>query len=278
MQNPQGRLTAAGAAGLRAAHQLLDGSPKLLADPVILQLLDAGQLDEIRNNPLYFQERRMLGLRSRIILRSRYAEDRLARAYARGVRQYLLLGAGLDTFAWRRPAEMEDLLVVEADHPATQSQKRQRLLQAGVEFPANYETVPVDFESGEPVDSVRKSTFDFTIPSFVSCLGVMIYLSTEAVDGIFRFVAGLPAGTEFVFTFGRREASSNMWQTATRVAEIGEPWRTFHQPDELDSKLRKMGYSSVHFLEPAEAEALYYAGRPHGLPAPSHCSIATAIV
>jgi methyltransferase (TIGR00027 family) len=220
----------------------------------------------------------MLGLRSHIILRSRYAEDRLAQAYPRGIRQFLLLGAGLDTFAWRRPAEMKDLPVFEADHPATQSQKRQRLLQAGVEFPANYEMVPVDFESGALADALRKSTFDFTTPSFVSCLGVMIYLSTEAVDGIFRFVAGLPAGTEFVFTFGRKDATPGSRETAQRVATVGEPWRTFHEPEELERKLRQMGYSSLHFLSPAEAAALYYTGRPHGLPAPSQCNIATAIV
>lgn len=106
MNNQEGSLTSAGAARLRAAHQLLDGDPKLLADPVILQLLHAGQLDEIRHNPLYFQEPRILGMRSHIVLRSRYTEDQLAQAYGRGIRQYLLLGAGLDTFAWRRPAEM----------------------------------------------------------------------------------------------------------------------------------------------------------------------------
>lgn len=276
MNNPEGSLTSAGAAGLRAAHQLLDGDPKLLADPVILQLLDAGHLDQIRNNPLYFQEPRVLELRSHIVLRSRYGEDRLAKAYARGIRQYLLLGAGLDTFAWRRPAGMKDLSIFEADHPATQAQKRQRLLHAGIALPANYEMVPVNFESGTLEEALRKSAFDFTVPSFVSCLGVLIYLSEAAVDGIFRCIAGLPPTTEFVFTFGQRRASPDRRQTAARVAAIGEPWRTFHQPDELDGKLRSMGYASIHFLEPAEAVALYYAGRPHGLPAPSHCSIATA--
>lgn len=278
MNNPEGSLTSAGAASLRAAHQLLDGDPKLLADPVILQLLDPGHLDQIRNNPLYFQEPRVLGLRSHIVLRSRYAEDRLAKAYVRGIRQYLLLGAGLDTFAWRRPTGMNDLSIFEADHPATQAQKRQRLLHAGIVLPANYEMVPVDFEAGMLEEALRKSAFDFTVPSFVSCLGVLIYLSEAAVDGIFRCIAGLPATTEFIFTFGQRRASPDRQQTAARVAEIGEPWRTFHQPDELDRKLRSMGYTSIHFLEPVEAVALYYAGRPHGLPAPSHCSIATTTV
>jgi methyltransferase (TIGR00027 family) len=278
MNNPEGSLTSAGAAALRAAHQLLDGSPKLLADPVILRLLDAGQLGQIRNNPRYFQEPRLLDLRSHIVLRSRYTEDRLAQAYFRGIRQYLVLGAGLDTFAWRRPVGMEDLLVFEADHPATQAQKRQRLLQAGIDLPANYEMVAVDFESGRLVESLQKSAFDPKVPSFISCLGVMIYLSEAAVDGIFRCIAGLPAATEFVFTFGQRRTSPDSRETAARVAEIGEPWRTFQQPDELAGKLRGMGYASIHFLEPAEAVALYYAGRPHGLPAPSHCSIATATV
>jgi methyltransferase (TIGR00027 family) len=278
MNNPQGSLTSAGAAGLRAAHQLLDASPLMLNDPVILQLLDTAQVDEIRNNPRYFRESRMLDLRSHIVLRSRYAEDRLAQAYARDVRQYLLLGAGLDTFAWRRSPEMDDLLVFEADHPATQAHKRQRLLRTGIGIPSNYEMIPVDFEEGGLEEALRKSSFDLTAPSFVSCLGVMIYLSGEAVDGIFRCVAALPAGTEFVFTFGRRRQSPDTDQTAARVAKIGEPWRTFYEPDQLDKKLRGMGYTSIHFLEPPEAIALYYAGRPHGLPAPSHCNIATATI
>ncbi|HUB61610.1 MAG TPA: class I SAM-dependent methyltransferase [Puia sp.] len=294
MDNPQGSLTSVGAARLRAAHQLLDGSPKLLADPVILQLLDTGQLEEIRNNPGYFQEPRLLGLRSHIVLRSRYTEDRLAQAFARGIRQYLLLGAGLDTFAWRRPPGMSDLMVFEADHPATQEQKRQRLLRAGIGYPDHYERIPVNFEperagdfepkrpgGPEPAtlrDALEKSTFDLTVPSFVSCLGVMIYLSGEALDGIFRCIAGLPAGTEFVFTFGRRRSLPDMDQTASRVAEAGEPWRTFYEPDELEAKLRAMGYASIRFLEAAEAAALYYTGRAHGLPVPLRCSIATATV
>jgi methyltransferase (TIGR00027 family) len=278
MDNPEGSLTSAGAAGLRAAHQLLDGEPKLLSDPVILRLLDAGQLDRIRNNPLHFQEPRLMGLRSHIVLRSRYAEDRLAQAYARGVRQYLLLGAGLDTFAWRQPPELEALRIFEADHPATQAQKKQRLEQAGIRMPVNCALVPVDFESESVAAALQKSSFDFKAPCFISCLGVMIYLSMEAIDAIFRFVVGLPASTEFVFTFAQRRVSPDLHPTAARVAEIGEPWRTYQRPDELAWKLGSMGYSSLDFLQPEEAEVLYYTGRPHGLPAPLHSGIARAMV
>ena len=151
MNNPEGSLTSLGAAGLRAAHQLLDGEPKLFSDPVILRLLDPGHIEEIKAGASQFQHPETLRLRSRIALRSRYAEDRLMLAYSRGVRQYLLLGAGLDTFAWRQPEGLDGLKIFEADHHATQEQKRQRLSRAGLSIPANCQVIAINFEDRKSV-------------------------------------------------------------------------------------------------------------------------------
>lgn len=278
MNNPEGSLTSAGAAGHRAVHQLLDGEPKLLSDPVILKLLDGDYLDKVRREPWHFRDPALMGLRSHIVLRNRFAEDRLKMAYARGIRQYLLVGAGLDTFGWRQPPGLEGLRIVEADHPATQEQKRRRLEQAGLGIPANVELVPVDLEKEDLRQALRGSSFDLSAPAFISCLGVLIYLSEEAVDAIFRFAAGLAPRSEFVFTFSPKRGFFNPHPTAARAAAAGEPWRTYHSPDELVSKLNGFGYSALEFLQPEEARTLYYAGRPDGLPAPSHSAIAIATV
>ena len=278
MDNSSGSLTSLGAANLRAAHQLLDGEPKVLRDPVIVQLLDPHQADQIRNEADFYQQPGLLALRSHIVLRSRYAEDRLALAYERGVRQYLLLGAGLDTFAWRQPPGMKDLRIFEADHPATQAQKKQRLSEAGITTPDNCFFVPVDFETGSLEEALHKSSFDFTLPVFISWLGVTIYLSMAAIDAVFRFVVTLAASSEIVFTFAQKKHNETLRPTAVLAAEMGEPWKTFILPEDMAWKLCKMGYFSFTILQPEEAKELYYAGRKDGLPPPQRSGIACAMV
>jgi methyltransferase (TIGR00027 family) len=278
MDNPGGSLTSLGAANLRAVHQLLDGEPKLLRDPVIVQLLDPHWVDQIRKEAAVYQQPVLMGLRSHIVLRSRYAEDRLVQAYARGIRQYLLLGAGLDTFAWRQPPGFEDLRIFEADHPATQQQKIQRLSEAGIQTPGNLRFVPVDFEGESLRDALQRSDFDFTLPVFISWLGVTVYLSMEAIDAVFRFVVGLPASTELVFTFAQKRPGATIHPTAARAAGVGEPWKTYIRPEELGWKLAKMGFSSLYVLPTEEARELYYTGREDGLPPPQASSIASVIV
>jgi methyltransferase (TIGR00027 family) len=278
MDNPEGSLTSVGAAAYRAAHQLLDEEPRLLSDPVILQLLDARHIEEIKAKTSRFQLPEAMRMRSRIALRSRYAEDRLMLAYARGVRQYLLLGAGLDTFAWRQPQGLYGLTIFEADHPATQEQKRQRLSRAGLSIPANCQIIPVNFETETLEEALHKSSFDPNSPCFISCLGVTVYLSKEAVDALFRFVSTLPKESELVFTFAQERLAGFMHHTAARAAGAGEPWVTYFRPEDLSRRLYELGFSSVHFLEPEEAWKRYYINRRDGLTGPSLASIASAIV
>lgn len=278
MINPGGSLTSLGAANLRAAHQLLDSEPKVLRDPVILQLLDRHLVDQIANNAAAYREPGPLALRSHIVLRSRFAEDQLGLAYARGIRQYLLLGAGLDTFAWRQPPGMEELRIFEADHPATQAQKTEWFSRAGLTMPGNLRLVPVDFEKENLEEALRRSDFDCTLPVFISWLGVTVYLSMEAIDAIFRFAVTLPVSSEIVFTFAQKKQPEALRLSAARAAEAGEPWKTFIRPEDIAWKLCKMGYSSFRILQPEEAEELYYSGRGDGLPPPQRGGIGIAIV
>ena len=151
---------------MRAVHQLIDEEPKILHDPIVLQLLDATVLDEIHLNPNRFKTPRMKALRSHVVVRSRYTEDRLAEAAKNGVQQYLILGAGLDTFPYRQPHWAEILRIFEVDHSASQRLKRERLALAGIDVPSNVELIACDFETASLPDCLCKSSFDFGKPAF----------------------------------------------------------------------------------------------------------------
>src|SRR5208282_3764615 len=177
--------TALGVAALRAVHQLLDGEPKILDDPIAARLLDADVLQQLRSNPARPHEPLTKGLRSHVVLRNRYAEERMAQAVQRGVRQCVLLGAGFDTFAYRQPDWARSLRIYEVDHRATQEDKRQRLQSASIPIPANLEFVAIDFESASLRQGLQTSTLNFSQPVFFSCLGVLVYLTREAADAVF---------------------------------------------------------------------------------------------
>jgi methyltransferase (TIGR00027 family) len=268
--------TALGVAMTRAFHQLLDGEPKILDDPVAavlfgdeLRRLIAGQAGQPADPAL-------VGLRAHVVLRSRFTEDRLAEAVKRGVRQYVILGAGFDSFAFRQPDWAGDLRIFEVDHPATQAEKRRRLAQAGLSPPSNHEFVAIDFESTSLREGLRGSGLDFGQPTFFSCLGVMIYLTREAVDAIFALVAGFPVGSEIAFTYSTKDRAFS--RLAERVSAMGEPFQTHFDPVQLDRDLRALGYSRIAFLSLDEADRLYFQGRDDGLRPPLRAGIAAAVV
>jgi methyltransferase (TIGR00027 family) len=265
---------------LRAVHQVLDGEPKILDDPIALRLLDPAASDHIRKHAERFAGDGARALRSHVVLRSRFAEDRLAEAVARGVRQYVVLGAGLDTFAYRQPAWARELAIFEIDHPASQDEKRRRLAAGGIAIPGNVRHVAVDFELEPLPDALVRGGVDVTAPVFFTWLGVLMYLTEAAGDAVLRAVSALVPGTEIVFTFSQPEAPrpSAAPSLAQRAAEIGEPWLTRSDPRELEAKLRAFGFSRAGFLEPADAAALYFRGRTDGLPPPRRASIAWARV
>lgn len=260
--------TAQEAAILRAAHQILD-KPRIFDDPIALRIIGAKTESALRSNPERFNTRR--SLRAFIALRSRYAEDELARAVKRGTRQYVILGAGLDTFPYRNPYPESSLRIFEVDHPATQSWKRQRLGEAGIATPGSLVFVPIDFERQTLADGLKKTGFRADQPSFFSWLGVVVYLTKPAVMETFKFVASLPVGSEIVFDYSVPPSLLTENQRSARdagvkrVATLGEPWITFLDPSSLTSELQGMGFRDVEDLSPEEANERYFKGRADGL-------------
>lgn len=273
---PAASRTADGVATLRAMHQLLDAKPPILDDPVSVALIGRARVDAIRANADRASVPAVAGLRSHIVLRSRYAEDRLAAAVSRGVSQAVALGAGLDTFAYRQPAWAAGLRVFEVDHRASQRMKRDRLAAAGVVVPGNVVFVAVDLDAEPLGPGLAAAGFDAGSPAFVSCLGVLAYLAPATVDRVFDWVASLSRGSEFVFTIAQPAAGPERG-TAARAAELDEPWRTRLDPETVVARLTDLGFESVTFLEPAEAAA-YFAGRSDSLRPPRRISIARAVL
>jgi methyltransferase (TIGR00027 family) len=275
-------LTAFGAAMLRVAHQLFDDEPKIVDDAILPRLFEPEAIERLRANPQRLHDARVLALRVHLLVRQRFAEDRLAEAYQRGVRQYVILGAGLDTFAYRQPAWASDLRIFEVDHPESQRAKRARLEAAGVAPPSNLTYVTLDFEADSIRDRLAGAGFDPNQPAFAACLGVLVYLSEAANDAVFGFAAALPASSELVLTFTapheEGDASRHGSTLADRTAEVGEPFRTLMTGEVLVERLRALGFSEVSILQPEETIARYLRDRRDGLRPPRRASIASARV
>jgi methyltransferase (TIGR00027 family) len=264
----QPSMTAQGAATLRAAHQVLD-EPRVFADALALEIVGPEAAGGIEKDPSSLQTPHRRRQRAGIAARSRFAEDELAKAVARGVRQYVLLGAGLDTFAYRNPHP--GLYVFEVDHPATQAWKRERLHRSGIALPPSLIFAPVDFERQGLADGLRAVGFDFARPAFFSWLGVVTYLTRTAVMETLRVIATLPKGTSVVFTYSTSpdglapELRAAYHEAANRVAELGEPWRTFFDPAALARDLGDIGFGETLDLAPEEINGRYFADRADGL-------------
>ncbi len=269
--------TAFGVAVLRAVHQLIGEEPKILDDPVIVRMLDEATRIRIQNHPQDYQTPARQALLSNVLIRSRFAEDHLAEAVARGIRQFVILGAGMDTFAYRQPTWTDKLQIFELDHPASQNAKRGKLEAARISIPANLEYVEVDFENDSLPAMLARSQFNFNAPTFFSCLGVLMYLTEEAVDTILQFVASMPRSSEIVFSFAN-EGDSQPSLIERNAAAVGEPWLTKFQPEELEQKLHKLGFSDIQFLTPKNIAERYIRDRRDGLMVPKRASIVSAKV
>lgn len=271
--------TALGTAYLRAAHQVLDGEPKLLDDPVAVTLLGPDALGRIQMNADAYRKPVAETLRAHVVLRSRFAEDRLAEAMNRGVTQYILLGAGLDTFAFRQPPWAHSLRILEVDHPQTQLLKRQLMDAADLPTPPNVSYLHLDFERESLQESLLRHGVSPEEPTFFSWLGVTMYLQESAIDTVLRFVAGFPAGSEIVLTFSQPlERSEVTGRIAAKTAALHEPMVSFFTPAAMEVKLRRSGFGGIDFLSPKEAEIRYFSQRPQDLPVPKRTAIVAAQV
>jgi methyltransferase (TIGR00027 family) len=279
-------VTAEAVAIQQTLHQTLDAAPKVLDDPISPLLIDLAS-ETYKTVIAYLESAGRVvksPFRAVFIMRSRYTEDCLAESLVRGVRQYVILGAGLDTFAYRQPAWASSLRIYEVDHPASQEWKRECLETAKVRVPGNLIFAPIDFEITSLREGLSAGGFDFRAPSFFSLLGVTQYLTAEAIESILELVRSLPRSSEIVFEFivpddlmPANEAS--VFATAASMsAERGEPWLTRLRPAELKSRLIALGFSQVTHLSPHDANERYFRGRHDDLAAWSAAQMMRAIV
>jgi methyltransferase (TIGR00027 family) len=260
----------------RAAHQLYDDAPLIFADPLALRVLPPGALAELREREETERTQPFArGMRAFLCARSRFAEDALERAVANGVRQYVVLGAGLDTYGARSALPEcsihSALRIFEVDHPATQAWKRACLEQNGIHVPDTVTFVPVDFECEDLMVRLAAAGFDAGAPAFCSWLGVLPYLTREAAAGTLRALGSLPLGSGVAFDYSvTRESLSPTQQAAydwlaDRVARAGEPFRLGFEPAELRRLLQECSFAQVEDLGGEEIAARYFAGRTDGL-------------
>ena len=201
--------------------------------------------------------------------RSRYAEDRLANAVASGVTQYVVLGAGLDTFAYRNP--FPALRVFEVDFPATQVWKRSMLQDAAIALPSNLDFVALDFEHQTLAEGLAEGGLEMDKPAFFSWLGVVPYLTLDAFRATLSVVARMPAGSAMSFDYAvAPETLSPIGRIAfdrlsERVAAAGEPFRLFFTPEDLEAEIRGAGFKRIEQVDSAQLNDLYFNNRADGL-------------
>jgi methyltransferase (TIGR00027 family) len=259
--------TALAAAAHRAAHQVLEGGT-IFTDPLALRIVGEDAEAVAR-----WAEERSSGQRMRLFIavRTRFAEDALTIACERGVRQVVILGAGLDTYAYRSPVR-NGVRIFEVDHPATQAWKRERLAQAEIPSPGWLTFAPIDFEQQTLAQGLAAAGFDPTQQTFFTWLGVVPYLTEEAVWSTLGFIGGLPHGAHVVFDYSDPPASLSPdmrrlhEQRAARVEALGEAWLSHFEPDKLHRNLKTLGFSEIQDLGPPQIRSRYFPIHTGSLP------------
>lgn len=239
--------TALLAAAARAAHLIVDDKPLIFADTHAYALLGDRAEEFVQYHRLHGEHVVLAEARATVLTRSRFTEDRLAEAVERGVAQYVILGAGLDSFAYRNPLAAR-IRTFEVDHPATQAWKRDRLEGAGA---GDVIFVPIDLETEALTQNLVEYGFDVTRPAFVSWLGVTMYLTREAIGAALAALGALAPGTEIVLEYMlpqelRDEAGQTYVDLVAPVsAERGEPWLTFLSPQQMAELLDAHGFEVI---------------------------------
>src|SRR3954462_12014943 len=264
MYERQPSRTALGAAGYRAAHQVLEGG-KVFSDPLACTILGDGAdaiIAGISADPAQQRMRIFMAARSRV------AEACLGAAVSRGVRQAVVLGAGFDTFALRNPYSDLGLRVFEVDHPATQAWKRKRLSEVGLAIPASLTFAAIDFESDDLGHGLRDAGLDPDRPAVFIWLGVVPYLGRAAIAATLRYIASV-SESEVVFDYSEPlenyppERRDEIVAVAARAAESGEPWLSHFDPAEIAQEFRQHGFQDLEDLGMAQI-AIRYLGAPAG--------------
>lgn len=268
MEKGQPSRTAFAAAVHRATHQIVD-HPILLADPYARVILGPEAAERMKTPPAPEYAIRTAAIRALIVARLLLAEETLARAVERGVTQYVVLGAGLDTFAYRNP--FPRLQVFEVDYPATGEWKQASLAQASIPIPRNVTYAAIDFEQETLPAGLKRAGFDLSRPAVFAWLGVIPYLTREAIETTLRAIGALSAGTEVIFDYGEPRdrlpegVRAAMEERMAALASIGEPWISFFAPEDMAALLRDCGFSEVEDLAGAQINARWFAGREDSL-------------
>jgi methyltransferase (TIGR00027 family) len=250
--------TAMTAAAARAAHLLVDSEPRIFADSLAALLLGDKAETYLRYHREHGDHPLLAGTRAQATCRSRFTEDQLALAAARGTAQYVILGAGLDSFACR--SELAGRLrVFEVDHPATQQRKRALLAAAGLAEPPTLTWVPVDFETDELIASLTAAGLDPAAPAFVSWLGVTMYLTAGAISATLASLSRLAPGselvTDYMLTADLRDADGGAYADLVMPdsERRGEPWLSFFTPEQMTGLLTRHGFTGVRDVRQRDA-------------------------
>ncbi len=249
--------TAVFAAQVRAAHSLLDRHP-IFEDPYALLLADSSE-DDVRD--LFSAIPDGVARVARVLpsQRARFVDEEVERAVRTGIDQYVIMGAGLDSFAWRREDLMSDLELFEVDHPATQAWKRMRAESVGLECTSNLHFVGVDFSIGQQLsDGLTAAGFDPLRPSIWSWLGVIVYLTVEAVESTFGSVVQMAAPrsrliASYTVTKDLMDSASREFDDLARAAsaEGDEPHITFMAPGDIEKIAKRAGFADVRSVDPS---------------------------
>lgn len=256
----------------RAAHQLLD-LPPVLHDPLALAILRPEDAETLRADPVHYERGPTAPyLRAFLAVRARFIEDQLVHARRAGLAQYVLLGAGLDTFAYRDPSPTLPLRVWEVDHPATQAWKRHRLAEAQIPVPPSVTFVPVDFERDDLGTALAQAGLDPEAGVLFAWLGVVPYLTSAAVRSTLGYIARVTtAAGGVVFDYALAPETLSPTQRlvydglAARVRAAGEPFQSGFTPEALLTDLRQLGFAVAEDLTPDALNARYLSQRSDGL-------------
>ncbi len=258
----------------RALHVQADPPPHVLVDEVGLAIAAPEPGWRERPDMSVFTR----PFRASILARARFIEDLIAERAAQGVAQYVILGAGLDTFAQRRPELASKLTVFEVDQPGPQAWKQQRLAQLGLGIPSYLRLVPVDFEAGDAWwERLIAARFDPQKPALVASTGVSMYLTEEAIVATLRQVAALAARSTFVMSFmlpielADPAVRPGVEMAAKGARAAGTPFISFFTPDAMLTLARAAGFREVQHVSAAALAERYFAGRTDGLRPPDNC-------
>ncbi|WP_329084704.1 class I SAM-dependent methyltransferase [Streptosporangium sp. NBC_01469] len=248
------------AAAARAAHLLVDDTPSIFADTMAQTFLGERADELLGYHRSYGGHPVLSGARTTAVTRSRYTEDRLSELVAHGIDQYVILGAGLDSFACRSELAGQ-VRVFEVDQPSTQDWKRALLAATGTKVPSSTVFVPIDFEQESTrslTDHLVLAGFDRSRPALVSWLGVTMYLTREAIGQTLAAVSGFAPGTEIVVEYllpaeSRDEAGQSYAELVmAATAEQGEPWQTFLSFEQMDDLLLEYRLQPVEYVRQRE--------------------------